>query len=438
MRDYLKLWLVGVVAVSSCVYEDEPQTRFESLPLESYYQGIEGQDSKELRKELHQLIENHVSFPYSSVATDTWDVLEEAQRVSGGSGHFIRDIYKNKKYKVSQALKKYSREHSWPKSYGFVKEGSTNHPHNDCHALFLADGGYNSSRGNRPYDTCTENCSAKPTTGGGSPNFVGGNVWETWDGRRGDVARALFYMDVRYEGGENANNGSIEPDLRLTDNPSLIESSKENEKVGYMGYLSTLLEWHQQDPPDAFERKHNEVVFSFQGNRNPFVDHPEWVECVYLGMCADWSELQSTPIHFTELHYENEGKDQQEFVEVSSEPGASLAGIRVIAYSSLGKPYQQKLLSGKMPKSGFLAVPMVGIQNGASDGLALVNARAEIWDAISYEGPLVAKRGPAAGVVFEDIGVNEDGTTSKSQSLQLVSGTWVGPVANTRGARNSR
>ena len=43
-----------------------------------------------------------------------------------------------------------------------------------------------------------------------------------------------------------------------------------------MGLLSTLLAWHQADPPDAGERERNEVIYSFQGNRNPFIDHPEW------------------------------------------------------------------------------------------------------------------------------------------------------------------
>jgi endonuclease I len=44
----------------------------------------------------------------------------------------------------------------------------------------------------------------------------------------------------------------------------------------YMGLLTDLLQWHAADPPDAAERARNEVIYSFQGNRNPFIDHPEW------------------------------------------------------------------------------------------------------------------------------------------------------------------
>ena len=52
-----------------------------------------------------------------------------------------------------------------------------------------------------------------------------------------------------------------------------------------MGRLAILLDWHYADPVDAFERNRNDVVASYQGNRNPFVDHPEWVDCLFVGAC---------------------------------------------------------------------------------------------------------------------------------------------------------
>src|SRR3546814_14573384 len=81
-------------------------------------------------------------------------------------------------------------------------------------------------------------------------------------------------MAIRYEGGRDAHTDQSEPDLELTDNRSLIV--KTSGSPAYMGLLSTLLAWHQADPPADAERGRNEVVYSFQGNRNPFIDHPHW------------------------------------------------------------------------------------------------------------------------------------------------------------------
>jgi endonuclease I len=86
-------------------------------------------------------------------------------------------------------------------------------------------------------------------------------------------------MDVRYEGDPG------EPDLILTDDAREIQSRDDGK--GYMGLLSTLLEWNRQDPVDALERVRDGVVYYFQRHRNPFVGHPEWAECLFAGHYAD-------------------------------------------------------------------------------------------------------------------------------------------------------
>ena len=100
------------------------------------------------------------------------------------------------------------------------------------------------------------------------------------------MARALLYADIRYEGGMHGGTGHSEPDLILTDDGDLIVTSSENEPVAYMGMLYVLLQWHAQDPVDDVERSRNDVVFSFQENRNPFIDHPEWVACLFMDECG--------------------------------------------------------------------------------------------------------------------------------------------------------
>ena len=73
-----------------------------------------------------------------------------------------------------------------------------------------------------------------------------------------------------------------------TNDRALIDSARtgDNEAVAWMGMLDTLLAWHLEDPPDEDERRRNDVIESFQGNRNPFVDRPEWVACLYLAQCG--------------------------------------------------------------------------------------------------------------------------------------------------------
>jgi endonuclease I len=266
-----------------------------------YYDSIDPSSAATLRASLHLVIDDHIRYPYTSSGVDTWDILELAQTNPANSNEIL-DVYKNEPHtKVGGGTANYDREHPWPKSFGFPNYTGTNYPYTDCHVLFLCNFQYNSARSNKPYDTCSGGCDERVTLannnqGGGSGTYPGNSNWtdgsgegrwETWIGRRGDVARALLYMDVRYEGGTHGQTGAPEPDLILTDDLSLIAASNTgiNESVAYMGMRSVLLQWHEEDPVDDFERDGHEIVYSYQANRNPFIDHPEWVDCLFLDNC---------------------------------------------------------------------------------------------------------------------------------------------------------
>lgn len=278
-------------------------------PPADYYQTADATNPSTLRQTLHDIIDDHKRFPYTSSQTDTWDILKEADEDPTNPNRVL-DVYRNASFqKKPGGNSNYNREHSWPKSYGFKKDGRKNYPFTDAHHLFISDSRYNSSRSNKPYGTCDATCNKKVTkahngTGGGSDPYLGNSnwtkgqrtagTWETWIGRRGDVARALLYMDVRYEGGRHGVTNASEPDLILTDDVNQIVSNRENQTIAFMGMRSTLLEWHQQDPVDEKERRRNDVVFSHQTNRNPFIDHPEWVACVFENQCEE-SPTETTP-----------------------------------------------------------------------------------------------------------------------------------------------
>jgi endonuclease I len=264
-----------------------------------YYGRVNTSSAPQLRCSLHQTIRGHTAYPYSGSGTSTWTILEMADEDPGNATRIL-DVYKNRSYAKGSDRAgtgsgiTYNREHTWPNSLGFGTAtgdlGLPYSPYTDTHMLYLSDTNYNADRGNKPYANCSSGCGERPTevnngSGGGSGTYPGHSNWaqtpdgnggsfEVWGKRKGDMARAVMYMAIRYEGGDDINTGQSEPDLELTDNRSLIVATSAS--PAYMGLMSTLLAWHQADPPDAAERARNEVIFSFQGNRNPFIDHPEW------------------------------------------------------------------------------------------------------------------------------------------------------------------
>lgn len=97
-------------------------------------------------------------------------------------------------------------------------------------------------------------------------------------------------MDVRYDGSDHTD-GTPELDLILVDDRGQLHSDSTNpQDPATMGMLAKLLEWHEEDPVNDRERARNEVLFFFQRNRNPFIDHPEWVQCAFTGACGIFAD----------------------------------------------------------------------------------------------------------------------------------------------------
>ncbi len=261
------------------------------------YQRIDTSSSAALRATLHQAVDDHIPYGYTDSAWDVWNMVNDAEEHDpGGPGvGTVLEIYENQVHtKIAGGPGVYDPEHSWPNSYGFPDTGDI--PYTDGHHIFASTTTYDSARSNRAFGLCDASCTPYVTAlndgqGGGSTTYPddntnwqsssdgGSGIWETWTGRRGDVARALLYLDVRYDGSPHCS-GLSEPDLQLTDNTALITTG-----APYMGRLSTLLQWHLDDPVDDRERRRAEVIAAYQANRNPFVDHPEWVACVFSDHC---------------------------------------------------------------------------------------------------------------------------------------------------------
>jgi hypothetical protein len=154
-------------------------------------------------------------------------------------------------------------------------------------------------------------------------------------------------------------------------------------------------------------------------------------------------------VWINEIHYDNVSTDAGEFIEVAGAAGTNLAGWSLIGYNGGGGVmYNTIAMSGTLPDQqagiGTLSFAFVPMQNGAPDGLALVDDTGTVVEFISYEGSMTATTGPAAGMLSTDIGVAESSGTPVGYSLQLGgSGSvstdffWQAEMANTSGGINT-
>jgi len=232
-----------------------------------YYSTAENKSDQSLRSALHNIIDDHTAYSYTSFSTDTWDILKESDADPSNANNVLL-VYTRESVNGAQEYSGgagWNREHVWAKSRGDF--GTATGAGTDVHNLRASNVNINSTRSNYNFDDCTSS-SCENTFG----NYYSSSalVFEPRDEDKGDVARIIFYMDVRYEG----DNGEL--DLEMTE--SLLSTSS---KVPRHGVRSTLLEWHALDPVDDFERNRNNVIYNYQGNRNPFIDHPELVDYLW-------------------------------------------------------------------------------------------------------------------------------------------------------------
>jgi len=236
----------------------------------NYYSTTKDLNSTQLKNELHNIIKGHVRFPYSSSQTDSWNILTKADLDPNNTQNVIL-IYTGESINGPAEYNSgsgWNREHVWAKSHGFSSSGDT--AYTDCHNLHASNINANSARGNLDFDNGGNKYS---NTG----NYFDNDSWEPRDEIKGDVARTMLYMTVRYD--------SPSLDLELTE--SIPSSGK------IFGKKSTLLEWNRLDPPSDFERRRNNIVYSYQKNRNPFIDHPEFADAIYSSSSLYLSEIES-------------------------------------------------------------------------------------------------------------------------------------------------
>ena len=216
---------------------------------------------------LHETIRDHVKLEYDEV----WNALEQTDSDPENRDNIIlfysrRSEKKKRRDSGSGDNDAWNREHVWPKSHGFPKKSPG--PYTDLHLMRPAHRTVNSSRGRKDFDDSERHHAVAKGAKIDSDSF------EPPDAVKGDAARMIFYMAVRYEG------GICEPDL------TILKTDSESDTPTFCR-LCTLLSWHRKDSVNLAETLRNDRVEAIPGNRIPFIDRPEWADAIWGHRCPN-------------------------------------------------------------------------------------------------------------------------------------------------------
>ena len=247
-----------------------------------YYNSANG-SGYNLKTQLYNIIKNHRDNGYSGLWTtySTSDRDKEYENDNSiidmysenptGRDPYVYTFGTNQCGTYSVEGNCYNREHIIPQSLF----NSAAPMVSDAHFITPTDGKVNGMRSNYPHGmvnapTYTSRNGGKlgPNTNSGIAAGYSGTVFEPIDEFKGDVARMYFYFATRYE-----NN------IALYNNYGMFDKS--SDKVFTTAFLNILLAWHAQDPVSAREITRNNAIYLRQNNRNPFIDHPEYVQQIW-------------------------------------------------------------------------------------------------------------------------------------------------------------
>jgi endonuclease I len=285
----------------------------------TYYDDADGLWGDTLKTVLHNIIDNHISQSYSSLwthfySTDAdsngfvWDIYSD---VPGGTPAYQyvlgTDQCGSGGYQTEGDC--YNREHSFPKSWF----GEAMPMNTDLFHLYPVDGYVNGMRSNYPYGE-TNNPSWVSTNGSktGPCSYPGYSsvIFEPIDEYKGDLARTYFYMLTRYKGKiQNWNSPMLQAD-------SLAVWAK-----------NLLLDWATQDTVSQKEINRNDSIFKIQQNRNPFIDHPEYILYIWGGQkpqSADENLLNDSKLWYSEGQVRYSGVSAGYKIDISDINGRSI------------------------------------------------------------------------------------------------------------------
>lgn len=241
------------VAILDPTNDDVPSGYYDAL------NSISLSDTEAFKSSLSTIINTGAKkLSYSEI----WTVVENADKSSNEG--YLKCFYTGQDLRITSSNRSYNREHVWAKSHGFPNTSDT--PYTDAYHLRPTLISINSSRGNSDFGEVDHTTASKDNYG----NYWISTIFEPRDEVKGDVARILLYMETRYYSTSPYNLELVKADVTA--------SSDSN---GKLGNLDTLLKWNYQDPVSDEEISRSNIIYDYQNNRNPFVDHPEFVDIIY-------------------------------------------------------------------------------------------------------------------------------------------------------------
>jgi len=257
---------------------------------DGYYSAAEGKNQKALLQALYGIIGSHTTIGYDGL----WNAYADTD--TDDDGYYI-DMYSTyDKFTYSNKCGNYSdigdcvnREHSFPKGWW---GGNKAAQYSDIFHLYPTDGYVNNQRGSYPFGECANGTRlsngsyvAKGRLGPSTFSGYSGTVFEPDDEYKGDFARTYFYMATAY-------NNVI---ANWTSGNGSAMMAGNNYPCFNTWAINLLLKWHRQDPVSEKEIKRNNYAHAWQGNRNPYIDHPELAEYIWGNKTSEtWSESGSS------------------------------------------------------------------------------------------------------------------------------------------------
>lgn len=276
----------------------------QAQPPAGYYNNAAGKTCADLKNALNTIINTgYNAQSYGDLWTQYKLTDIKPREVGSGSANVIYDIYSDNPtgidpYNFTPVTDQcgsysgegscYNREHSVPQSWF----NSATTPSSDYVFIFPTDGYVNNRRSNYPYGEV-----AAPTwqsqngskLGASAVAGITGTVFEPIDSFKGDVARAFLYFVTKYQSSMSTWAGNA--DAAQAFEPNTFPSVD-------VPYLRMMIRWHHLDPVSQKELTRNNGAYSFQHNRNPYIDHPEYVDSVWNSLCAGLSALPVSIVYF--------------------------------------------------------------------------------------------------------------------------------------------